>query len=57
MQRAHQVLSVLLDPLATEALRAMSVDKVPQAVWVRLGRIYRDDGGDRSCEHGCRSNR
>ena len=38
MQRAHQVLSVLLDPLAVEAIRVTSADKVPQAVWARLGK-------------------
>ena len=38
MQRAHQVLPVLQDPLAFEALRVTSADKVPQAVWVRLGK-------------------
>ena len=38
MQRAHQALSVLLDPLAFEALRATSADKVPQAAWARPGK-------------------
>ena len=38
MQRAHQVLPVLQDPLAFEALRVTSADKVSQAVWVRLGK-------------------
>ena len=38
MQGAHQVLPVLLDPLAVEALRVTSADKVPQAVWARLGK-------------------
>ena len=38
MQRAHQVLPVLQDPLAFEALRVTSADKVPQVIWVRRGR-------------------
>ena len=38
MQRAHQVLPVLLDPLAFEALRAMSAGKAPQADWARRDR-------------------
>ena len=38
MQRAHQVLPVLQDPLVFEALRVTSADKVPQVIWVRRGR-------------------
>ena len=37
MQRAHQVLPVLQDPLAFEALRVTSAGQAPQ-VWVRLGK-------------------
>jgi hypothetical protein len=38
VQRAHQVLPVLQDPLVFEALRVTSADKVPQVIWVRRGR-------------------
>ena len=38
MQLAHQVLPVHMDPLTVEVLRATSADKVPQAVWARLGK-------------------
>ena len=37
MQRAHQVLPVLQDPLVFEALQVTSADKVPQVIWVRRG--------------------